>query len=249
MIPTQMNCEHAGEGWCLGCVEKLHAENVRLRAIVDRLPTTADGVPITPGMKIYPKQPLTWEELGYDGPEEAEPDSAIVELKAVDPFGGEDIDMEDIPKNYSSLESAAAALASQGDAPAVEREGGGVVNDLGLTIYPISHCKIGGRNVEISIAPELRARGKRGVAFASKTRGPHVLAVSSHLPPAGPMMMETFIHEALHLQHPQASEKVVQEHAHELARMLWKLGYRLATLKQRKPRVSRPAPNAGKGEA
>ncbi len=30
-IPSQMNCEHSGEGWCLGCVMVLEAKNERLR--------------------------------------------------------------------------------------------------------------------------------------------------------------------------------------------------------------------------
>ena len=30
-IPTLMNCQHSGSGWCLECVRNLHAENERLR--------------------------------------------------------------------------------------------------------------------------------------------------------------------------------------------------------------------------
>ena len=31
MTPTKMNCTHSDEGWCLKCVDKLGAENDRLR--------------------------------------------------------------------------------------------------------------------------------------------------------------------------------------------------------------------------
>jgi len=49
------HCEHCGGTWLddgvnAGCYCR---EIERLRAIVDRLPKTADGMPITPGMKVW----------------------------------------------------------------------------------------------------------------------------------------------------------------------------------------------------
>src|SRR5690554_6157274 len=38
--------------------DELIAENTKLRAIVDKLPKTADGVPVVPGMALYPLHPL-----------------------------------------------------------------------------------------------------------------------------------------------------------------------------------------------
>ena len=36
--------------WALDCIKELEAEIERLRAIVAKLPVTADGVPVVPGM-------------------------------------------------------------------------------------------------------------------------------------------------------------------------------------------------------
>jgi hypothetical protein len=51
-IPWLMNCPHDGSGWCLDCVRELAEERNALRDTVDKLPKTADGVPIVPGMTV-----------------------------------------------------------------------------------------------------------------------------------------------------------------------------------------------------
>ena len=37
MIPTQMNCSHQGEGWCLACVGKLAADNEKNEKLISRI--------------------------------------------------------------------------------------------------------------------------------------------------------------------------------------------------------------------
>ena len=37
MIPTLMNCEHCGEGWCLSCVEQLAESTISRQAVADAL--------------------------------------------------------------------------------------------------------------------------------------------------------------------------------------------------------------------
>ena len=44
-------------------IRDLEAENKRLAAIVDRLPKTTDGVPITPGMTVWTYNPGYEEEI------------------------------------------------------------------------------------------------------------------------------------------------------------------------------------------
>lgn len=73
-----------------------------LGAIVARMPRTADGVTIVPGMKLYPLEPLDPEDVGQDE------DYAVVEMHAKDPFSLENIEPELLPKNYSSKAAAQA---------------------------------------------------------------------------------------------------------------------------------------------
>jgi hypothetical protein len=46
--PWLMNCPHDGSGWCLDCVRKLAEERNALQDTVDKLPKTADGIPVVP---------------------------------------------------------------------------------------------------------------------------------------------------------------------------------------------------------
>lgn len=39
--------------------------------------------------------------------------------------------------------------------------------------------------------------------------------------------LETLLHEMLHAAHPDLDEKPVTETAHDIARVLWRLGYRM----------------------
>lgn len=48
----------------------------RLSAIVEQLPKTADGVPVVPGMKLYPLHPI---------PRLDEPDHGVAEIGLYDP--------------------------------------------------------------------------------------------------------------------------------------------------------------------
>ena len=70
--------------------------------IVAKLPRTADGFPIVPGMKLYPLHPLDADDL--DGEE----DCAIAKMVAID-SSGDEVESEDLPKNYSSAEAATLA--------------------------------------------------------------------------------------------------------------------------------------------
>jgi hypothetical protein len=54
-------------------------------------------------MKIYPLHPLAEEETG-DGE-----DCAVVRMVGYDPSNGDEVEPEDLCKNYSSKEAAAAA--------------------------------------------------------------------------------------------------------------------------------------------
>ncbi len=79
MSDTQL-CRHdrrfhlmfAKNGCCACELEEASATIARLQAIVDRLPTTADGVPVTPGMPIY-------DDTGkpYDGGHTVEADGHV----------------------------------------------------------------------------------------------------------------------------------------------------------------------------
>lgn len=86
-------------------IGRIKSEVERLRKVADALPKTADGVPIVPGMKLYPLQPLPKEEL------DDEEDYAVVEMIAKDSWAGEVIEAEDLPNNYSTAEAALKAFA------------------------------------------------------------------------------------------------------------------------------------------
>lgn len=82
-------------------INRLAAENAaqareieRLREIVDRLPKTADGVPIVPGMEVY-------VETDDDG---LQCDEVVVKLAAYD--------VHDLPEFWFSTEAAALAPAA-----------------------------------------------------------------------------------------------------------------------------------------
>ena len=86
-------------------VRRLAMQRDRLRAIVDRLPKTADGVPIVPGMKVYPLFPIDDPEFSEDD------DYATCVLKLRDALTGETFEPNEwIPgKCYSTQEAAEAA--------------------------------------------------------------------------------------------------------------------------------------------
>lgn len=52
-IPYLMNCAHSDEGWCLDCMRTLTRELEELRAIVNKMPRTKDGVPVAACQKLY----------------------------------------------------------------------------------------------------------------------------------------------------------------------------------------------------
>lgn len=87
-------------------VAELEAERGRLRAIVDKLPKTADGAPVVPDMAIYPRHPVDME----DGDGE---DCAVARMYYYDDLSGEMLDEHqcDVTQCYSSPEARAAALA------------------------------------------------------------------------------------------------------------------------------------------
>lgn len=56
--PRGLMAEHVNGAWCRyedaeKLIAALTAERDRLAAVVERLPRTADGVPVTPGMLVY----------------------------------------------------------------------------------------------------------------------------------------------------------------------------------------------------
>jgi hypothetical protein len=71
--------------------------------VISRLPKTADGVTIVPGMKLHPLHPLPKEDI------EDEEDFATAKMIAHDSLSCEDIEPEYLGCNYSSKEAAAAA--------------------------------------------------------------------------------------------------------------------------------------------
>lgn len=77
----------------------------RLRAIVEKLPKTKDGVPITPGMVVFPLHPINSGDAGFK-----------MFLQAYDVEMGEWIDdgwdTDDFSKNYSTVAAAEAAQAA-----------------------------------------------------------------------------------------------------------------------------------------
>ena len=79
-------------------LETLRADNARLQAIVDKLPKTADGVPVVDGMAIYPLHPIA----------EHATDTGIVKMLIRDSFGLHDAPFD---KNYSTEAAAREALS------------------------------------------------------------------------------------------------------------------------------------------
>ncbi|HVS71370.1 MAG TPA: hypothetical protein VHQ47_08965 [Phycisphaerae bacterium] len=73
-------------------------------AVIEKLPLTADGVPVVPRMRLYPLHPITCG--GVFRPDE---DYCEVRYAAKDNMGDEDIDDFDPHLNYSSPSSARAA--------------------------------------------------------------------------------------------------------------------------------------------
>lgn len=81
----------------------LITELEQLREVVRKLPRTADGVTIVPGMKLYPLHPLPDEDL--DGVE----DCFEAVMSGFDSETCGDIEPDDLPLNYSSKDAASAA--------------------------------------------------------------------------------------------------------------------------------------------
>lgn len=82
-------------------------ELAQLREVVRKLPRTADGVIMVPGMKLYPMHPLPEEDL--DGAD----DCFEVVMSGYDSETCDDIEPYELPLNYSSKEAAALARASE----------------------------------------------------------------------------------------------------------------------------------------
>ncbi len=103
-----------GEKLCLWCLRDkfsdAEVENERLRAVVDKLPHTADGVPVVPGMKLYPLHPVDWIDEGEDKDEE---DHGVVTVALRDAATGEHLihgyDGFRVGMNYSTPAAAEAA--------------------------------------------------------------------------------------------------------------------------------------------
>jgi len=69
--------------------------------------------------------------------------------------------------------------------------------------------------------------------FCDNGRGPREICVSDRLGPR--LALETWIHEALHVEAPSMREATVDRAAARIARLLWRLEYR------------RNVPNRGRG--
>lgn len=87
---------------------------------------------------------------------------------------------------------------------------------------PVKTATLGGRPCRIE---EMRVHGEAWHPDMKPGRGsrPH-LWVDRTL--RGRARLETFIHEAMHIQRPGASEEDVTREAREMAALLWRLGYR-----------------------
>ena len=79
-------------------VEKAKAENMRLRAIMDRLPKTVDGMPIVPGMTVFIPHP--------------HPSNLITEREVVAPYGTLACLTKE-PAHFGCCESTAHRLARE----------------------------------------------------------------------------------------------------------------------------------------
>lgn len=84
--------------------DRLARENADLRAVVERLPKTADGVPVTPGQLIWPRSDIMQ-------PEDEEGTAVKCRWYICDPLGGELIEDDelDLSKCYSTRAAAEAA--------------------------------------------------------------------------------------------------------------------------------------------
>ena len=97
--------EHARRPTLAERVQAALDERDRLQAIVDRLPKTADGVPVVPGMQIWPFFEIEDEQ------------GAVVCLCAHDGPTGEmlvDGDTMNVGKCYSTRDAAVAAREGAG---------------------------------------------------------------------------------------------------------------------------------------
>jgi len=65
-----------------------------------------------------------------------------------------------------------------------------------------------------------------GEAWSEKMHDDHknFIRVDHHL--KGSTRLDTIIHESMHIQRPRALEQTIAQDATELARLLWRLGYR-----------------------
>jgi len=93
-----------------------------------------------------------------------------------------------------------------------------------ITIHDIAAAG----DITVAVCGDLKRRGLRGWALSPQPRKRGGTAVvSSHLPPNGPKFLEAAVHEVMHLQRPNATEATVERDAHQLATLLWRIGFRL----------------------
>ena len=83
---------------------------------------------------------------------------------------------------------------------------------------PVKTHRFGGKRYRVSVEERIEGYHEDG------RRGPRELYADPYLPPLA--FLDTLVHECLHAEFPKMSEKRVDAAASNIARLLWRLGYR-----------------------
>ena len=87
--------------------------------------------------------------------------------------------------------------------------------------------KLGGNEFTIKQVPQLKDHGSCEVTVTRTGKVRRVIRLASWNTPRA--MLGTAIHEAIHASRPDRSETEVRALEADIARLLWRLGYRLPT--------------------
>ena len=81
-------------------------------------------------------------------------------------------------------------------------------------------ARIGGKSWRVRFLRAREVGARDGICIES----PHVMKIRRTL--SGRKLLETVVHEMLHAEHWQIDEEYVERTAADIARLLWRLGYR-----------------------
>jgi len=87
--------------------------------------------------------------------------------------------------------------------------------------------KLGGNEFTIKQVPQLKDHGSCEVTVTRTGKVRRVIRLASWNTPRA--MLGTAIHEAIHASRPDLSETEVRALEADIARLLWRMGYRLPT--------------------